>query len=271
VVNTLITQYRSKPVVFVEHDVDGTAESLGNRKSRWAAARGPASSYSLPMVMTDSGFKYGEGSPSGGFDLAYKRMVDASLDQPPEVAIQAYQERVGIQSALRVYGTVTNIGSKVLGYDNSATINIIVYEPKQVIHINNFVRKAIFADIDPDLEPGQTYSFDMTVDNLGRANMTKVRAIVLVDYRPGDGSVNGYVSANAALASTEAPPPPTEEPTEEATEVPTEVPTATSTLAPTEEPTAEPTEQPTEEPTAEATTPVPSPSGIYLPYAKKNE
>jgi len=258
---------RNRPVVFVEHVIAGTGISdSGFRRSRWFSAAA-VSSATKPMVMTDSGFKYLQGNQSEGFETAYRRIVELSMREAPLVAIEAYQERVGIQSALRVHGKITNIGSLVLGDDNTATLNVIVFESTKVANVNNAVRKAVSVDID-DLDPGQTYEFDVEVTDLGRANMTKIQAIVLVDYKPG-GEHRAYVSANAALASKDPPPEPTDEPE----------PTAEPTAEPTEEPTAEPTEDPTgpteepapTEPTAEptpTTAPPTAGSSIFLPSAR---
>lgn len=254
---------RNRPVVFVEHNLAGDASLSGNRRNRWYQAAA-VSSATKPLVMTDSGFKYLQGNQSEGFDTAYKRIIELSLREEPLVAIEAWQERVGIQSSLRVHGKITNIGQLALGYDNTATLNVIVYEPTKVANVNHSVRKVVSTEIDPDLAPGQTYEFDLTVEDLGRANMSKVQAIVVVDYKPG-GEHKGYVAANSALASKDAPPPPTDEP--EPTELPTEVPTDVPTEVPTELPTDVPTDVPTLVPTQVPTET--SGVGIYLPVAKR--
>ena len=213
----------------MEHNVDVLTDPTDKRRSRWYAASG-LSSATLPLIMTDSGFLWTQAGQPAGFEESYGSMVDQSMQQPPLVAVEAWQRRLGLRDALRVRGTVTNTGTLTLGYDNLATLNVIVYEPVQVIHTKSTVRKAISVDISPDLEPGQSYAFDLNIEDLGRVNMSLVQAVVLVDYMPGYGSVRGFLSANAAKAGKDPLPPPTEGPR----------PTSTPTATPTKPPTAEP-------------------------------
>lgn len=254
---------RNRPVVFMEHNLAGDASLSGNRRNRWYQATG-VSSATKPLVMTDSGFRYLQGSQSDGFDTAYRRIVDQSLREEPLVAIEAWQERIGIQSALRVHGRITNIGSLVLGYDNSATVNVIVYETTKVANVNQSVRRAVAVELDPDLAPGEVREFSIDVEDLGRTNMNRAQAVVLLDYKPG-GDHKAYVSANAALASKDAPPP-TEQPTDPPTptDVPTQAPSPTveePTPAPTDPATPTPTPSPTNDEPVEGST-------IFLPLAK---
>jgi len=213
----LIAFYSGQPVVFVEHNIDDEA-ALGSRRSRWwraAQADDPnKTSGTLPFVMTDSGYRYAEANSSG----QYISMVNESLEVPAQLDIEAYQWRVGASQDLRVWGTVTNVSDTVYGWDNEAALNIIVYEEKQVQHIDNYVRMAIVAEIEVDLEPGGTMEFDHTIAVPGRPNFDKTHAIVLVDYRPvADGR---FESLQAAIAETsDTPPSPLNDALDMATEI----------------------------------------------------
>jgi hypothetical protein len=196
VVDQLANQYRNKNAVFVEYDVD---DSANYRKNMFFAA---SSGNILPLVVIDSGRETSYGSKN--FQTEYKRLVDDALEIPPALAIYAYQEESG-SKRLRVYGSITNTSEETYGYDNDASVHIIVYEDRKVIHTQRFVRVAKQYYIDQDLEPGGTVEFDEEIAVTGASNLDKVHAIVLVDYRPG--GTGPFLSLQAQPASDEPPPP----------------------------------------------------------------
>lgn len=211
----MIAFYDGQPVVIFEHDIDN---STGNRRSRWwraAQADDPnKTSGTLPFAMTDSGYRFVEGSSAS----KYMGMINESLAVPAALDIEASQWRVGASQDLRVWGTLTNVSDTVYGYDNEATLNIIVYEETQFIHVDHFVRMAIEVEFEQDLEPGGTIEFDHTITVPGRPDFTKTHAVVLADYRPVSGG--RFESLQAAVATpSENPPAPANDLAASSTEI----------------------------------------------------
>ncbi len=241
-VNSLATQYknRGKDVLFLEHDIDDRSDV---RASLWWKASGKTGSQTTPFVIVDSGYKYTNGSEN--FETAYSKLVDDALRRPPEAEITAAYERVKDQFTVRA--TVKNLTREPIGYDNDARLYVLLYEDTQVIHVDRFVRAGMREFIVEDIQPGDTATFDLTLDvpATSRANYAKSHVLVILDELPA-GS-RGYAAMQAAIAE-EGFPEPTPEPTATEEPTPTDVPTAT----PTEEPTIvlpSATPVPTEEPT----------------------
>jgi hypothetical protein len=263
VVNALgeAPEYQGK-VLFLEHNVDDANDP---RRSKWWTRKHvddpSASSATTPLILVDGGRTYGDGRTQP-FDSKYRALVDEALTEPPQVAIDAHVAVDADHSQLLVSGNITNIGDITMGYDNTATLWYIVFEHTRVIHVDWFVRRAVFQAVDDDIGPGQTVPFDKAIVMPAGLDLEAQQVVVMLEYKPADAG-GAYWSANAALASSGA------EPTQEATEEPTVEPTVEPTAEPSEEPSQEPTTEPTEatvEPTlTPQATEEPSQTAIFLP------
>lgn len=217
-------KYRGKAVFLGQ-----TVDDIPFRTARWWAAKyadvPDAEGAVLPLALVDSGFRYTGGRVP--FEATYGQMIDAALDQPPLVEIDAYQQRVGASYDLRVFGQIRNVSQHTLGYDNFAALSLLAYEPIRVLHVDWYVRGGLEVPLEEDLAPGATMSFDHTIADLPPGTrMTRVQGLVQFDYRPDPRGP--FVSAQAALAVPGTPPPVTPTATREATPTPTEAPGASA-------------------------------------------
>lgn len=237
-VNDLAKQYatQNKPALFIEHDVD---RLTGQRSSRWWRASGRNGSAQTPMTMVDSGFKYTEGAVD--FRKVYSANVDAALRRPAGADITAFYQRSG--DTFQVQVDVTNRLGVPLEYDNYATLHVLLFEDKQVVHVDRAVRASTEQYLEDPLDPGATAHFEveLAVDPKTRTNYAKSHVLVLLDYRPAETGPYDMLQASLALAGLPTPTPPpspsplptaTEEPT--STPEPTPVPTEAATLTPPE-------------------------------------
>jgi hypothetical protein len=250
----LAAQYEreDKPVLFLEHDVDNGSAV---RKSRWYAAHTGSGSIILPLIMTDSGYRWNNGRVD--FQRTYQRMVDETLAHPPAAELTARYQLTGSDVAVTVM--VTNLTDVPLGPATRAEIHAMVYEDRRVIHTNRFVRHHTSGGIPTDLAKDESEVYELTIDNGARGvNWSKAHVVVLVDYQP-PGS-RAFDNAQAAVAVEGAMPTATPVPTE--TPMPTETPVPTETPAPTNTP-----EEPEPTPTEVEPTDPPVENVIYLPAA----
>jgi len=181
VVDTLSSQYESRPVVFLE---DYFYAPQGDRLAKfWAAYEG--SSVSFPAIMVCSGHQISNGYVD--FVAVYSAMVDSELARAPEAALSATRQRVG--DTVHVEVQVTNQSGVTLSSANSARVHVIVFEdsPAGVSRVTErYVRGAEWTAISPSLDHGAMASFTLDVDLTGvSVDWSKLHAVALVDYRPG--------------------------------------------------------------------------------------
>jgi hypothetical protein len=192
-VEQLSQDYASQPVVFIEYDVDD--DTFAAREQRWWTAHG-GGSVTLPMVMVDSGHEFSNGYED--FDTRYTAMVDASLARPAAAEITASGQRVG--DTLHFDIQIVNRLGATLGAGNSARVWVIVYEEFSVSGAgrltNRFVRAIASTALSPDLPDGETRSLTLDTGALSGVAWENLRAIVLVDYRPG-GTSGAYDTLQA--------------------------------------------------------------------------
>lgn len=235
-VNDLAKQYATlnKPALFIEHDVD---HLTGQRSSRWWRASGKNGVAQTPMTMVDSGFKFTEGAVD--FRKVFSANVDAALRRPAGAEIAAFYQRTG--DTYKVQVDVTNRLKVPLEYDNYATLHVLLFEDKQVVHVDHAVRASTELYLEDPLEAGATAHFevDLAVDPKTRTNYAKSHVLVLLDYRPAETGPYDMLQANLAIAGLPTPtPPPSPTPLPTATDEPTMTPEPT--LVPTEAPSAVP-------------------------------
>lgn len=253
-VDQLAREYARQPVVFIEHAVEATYR---NRSGRWFAAYGANRSAQTPLAMVDSGFRYTNGEED--YHRSYAGMIDAALTRSADAEVEAFyeQRRVDGLDKIHLVVRVTNHGSHALSYDNYAAVHGILYEDVHVRDTSRFARSSAMVDLDPDLAPGESDSYELDLELPRGVQMGRSHVLAVVDYRP-EGDSGHYDMVQAAFAVAGLPTPtavatPTEEPT------PTRIPTATATAAPTALPTAAP-------PTATAE---PERPRIFLPVARR--
>ncbi len=175
----LANDYSSKPVLFVEQDVD---HSVGSRQDRWWAAF-TGTTATLPLVMADSGHGIGNGSVD--FYTVYKAMVDRELAREPAAEIESASSRVG--NRLRFSGWITNrSGVTLSAARNGATVHALVYEQDGAVgSTGRVVRAAVEFPLSQDLAQGAAVSFALETPDLAPVNWDNLHSVVLADYRPG--------------------------------------------------------------------------------------
>jgi len=258
VVDTLSDRYRraNKPVLFVEHDLDKPDEGQRRRQSLWYAARGRQGGASTPLIMVDSGYKYSEGAVA--FERVYGQMVDAALERPPGVEVNAYFQRSG--ATVDVTAKVTNWGETAL---SGATLWAMVYEDRKILHTNRSVRAIVAGAIGGSLGYGQAGTYRLQFAPLSGITWNRAHVVVMVDQRAATGSGNDMLQA--AFAVEGVPPTNTPRPASP-TPVPTDPPTDTP-VPPTAVPTEPIEPTPPDEPTAVPSTPPAEGLTIWLPAA----
>jgi len=191
-IEELADDYAGQPVLFLETKVDvNYSDPLYLRQYRWWNAHG-GGSITLPMTMVDSGHEISNGYLDD-FNGVYSAMVDGSLARPPLAQLSANVTRVG--DGLHVEMDVTNTSGVTLGWDNSATAWVIVYEvfdtPGDESLTSRYVRAVVDYAIATDLADGATASYSLDVPALSGVVWDNLRAVVLVDYLPS-GSAGAY-------------------------------------------------------------------------------
>jgi hypothetical protein len=244
-VDGLARAYVSKPVVFLQYDID--SEHARYRHDRFLAAwqldRDPRDTEpDTPHTMVDSGqsISYGERD----FQREYRDMVDAEVPRPPSALVFAQREMPS-PSALVVRVQVTNVSTEtLLTDDNGAMLHIVVYEGSKALKTGSDIHATRQATFDEPLPPGRTRQFEFTFSDLRGVNLARSEALAMVDYRP-DGQKGRYDMMQATVAGTTALPPiPTPYPTETSTPTATDIPTPAPTITPSPRPTEVPSPAP---------------------------
>ncbi len=249
----LAKAYGGGQAVFLEYDVNSihALNRVDRFMSGWQLEKLPGEHEpETPYTMVDSGNEVSWGDRD--FRAEYRKMIDAEIERLAHVAISASRERPD-PSTLLLKAQVTNLTTTTLSTAlNSATLHVRVYEGHRALQTGRIVHASMTEHFFSPLDPGDTRSYEFTVDNLKGVNMSLLEAVVMVDYVP-DPVSGRWDMLNAAIAGT-APLPPS----------PTPYPTATNTPAPTETPTQAPTAEPTLTPT-----PVPFRCDVYMPVGYK--
>ncbi len=130
--------------------------------------------------MVDSGNQINSGYVN--FGSIYGAMVDAALARPPKADIQAGWWRN--ENKVGLYIQVTNLSGENLSVSNAAALHVLIYEEAHVKTTGRFVRSAIIQAITLANNATSTYLVEST--ELTGVDWSKIHAVVLVDYRPGE-------------------------------------------------------------------------------------
>lgn len=193
-VEQLAADYAGQPVLLLEHDVDNP---VGSRYGRWWAAYG-SGSVTLPMIMVGSGHQITNGYLD--FETVYSQMIDAELARPPEATVTARYRREGDQLHFEV--TVTNQSGVGLGWENSGTVGVIVYEETQVALTGRFVRDNVSQLLTTSLNAGDSATYTLTSASLTGVDWDQIRAVAYVEYRPAGSQAYDMLQAAVPVQAT---------------------------------------------------------------------
>ncbi len=146
--------------------------------------------------MADSGHQFSTGVVA--YYNVYKGLVDAELARPAAADVQANAWRIG--SRYRVSARVVNRSGTTLSSANAATVHVIVHEEIKVGVTSRTVRDAVYTSVTGAIVDGASQTFSLDTRDITPSDWSKVRVLVLVDYRPG-GASGAYDMLQAAHAS----------------------------------------------------------------------
>ena len=197
-VEQLSSEYASagKPVVFIE---DHVITPVGGRKSYWQAAFPGGTAY-YPLSMVDSGHTITNGYTYGVTYQTYKDMVDASLARPAQAGFDLLNS-ARVSNHLHFAGRVTNWMPTNL--PATANVHIIIYEvhtPVANEHVTQRILRAhVYQSIGVSLPTNASATFSLDTAELSNiVDWSKVRAVALIDYRPG-GTTGAYDMLQATM------------------------------------------------------------------------
>jgi len=184
----LVPEYADKAVLFLEYDIDDDA--YDPRQARWWDGYQIGGMVTTPLVMTDSGDQVATGDVyfAEGFYAAFKAMIDTALAIPEgQAEVSTTAQRSGNRVAASVQ--VTNRGAITLGTGNKATVWLVVYEEFDDAPVTDrltrrYVRATASQAIATDLAPDASAAFNLETADLSGVNWDRLRAVVVVDYRP---------------------------------------------------------------------------------------
>ncbi len=191
VVDQLAAEYSSRPVLFLEQDVDNV---IGDREERWWAAYGTSGTVYLPLVMVDSGHQVTSGSED--FHAVYGAMVDVALQRPPGARLKVTRERVDGGIGFEV--ELTNQSGATLSSIAGATLYAMVYEDPGNGPSRRAV-KAVNAIPIPELGNGETGTYTLHVP-LGNPSWADLPALIFVEYQPS-GSPGAWDMLQAVVVN----------------------------------------------------------------------
>lgn len=171
-------------------------------KSRWDVMKAsvpPGTPLALTWTVVDSGRLVHRGAEETeeAYD-AYTAMVDDALLQPAQAEITASWRREG--GSVNVIATLKNNSTVQLSADNKAGIHAIVKEPGTNYSTHTTIHPGLNAAVTaiPDLAPGETGTFYITVPDLHPTDWDNLEIIVLADYLTApDGPYNQLQAAFA--------------------------------------------------------------------------
>jgi hypothetical protein len=149
----------------------------------------------LPLVMADSGHQVSSGVVAY-YDV-YRGFLDAELARPAQADVSAHAWRVG--NRYRVSARLVNRSGTTLSAANGATVHAIVYEEVKVGVTSRTVRDAVYANLGAVLADGADATVNLETADIAPADWSRVRVLVLADYRPG-GASGPYDMLQAAFA-----------------------------------------------------------------------
>lgn len=154
------------------------------RVDRWWAAYTGSPSVYLPLVMVGSGLAVDQGPVD--YYPRYKAMLEAELARPPQASLKVWSRRVG--DGLQVDVRATNLAPVALTPEHAAAFWVVVWEDKPIGLTQTWVRATATRALAAALEPGATTSTTVDVPSLGGVDWQHLRALALLEHRPGGGS-----------------------------------------------------------------------------------
>lgn len=189
-VRTLQTEFAGRAVL-LEYPYDSFSSG---RVDRWWAGYTGAPLVYLPLVMVGSGFQVDHGPVV--YYNRYKAMLDSELARSPAAAMRVWSRRVG--DGLQVYVRATNLSEVPLTLQNAASFWVIVWEDKQIGLTRTWVRATATRPLAASLQPGETTTATIDVPSLGGVDWQRLRALALLEHRPG--GTGRYDMLQAAIA-----------------------------------------------------------------------
>lgn len=166
------------------------------RVERWWAGYSGSPYVYLPLVMVGSGFAVDQGPVD--YYNRYKSMLQSELARPPQAAVKAWSRQQG--NGLQVFVRATNTSAVPLTTDHAAGFWVIVWEDNPIGLTMTWVRKTAESRLLSTLLPAATVSATVDVQALGSVDWNKLRAVALLEHRPG-GSAGPYDMLQAAIAA----------------------------------------------------------------------
>lgn len=177
--------------VLLEYDFD---RFPSGRVDRWWAARTGGGTVYLPLVMVGSGFRIATGPVD--YLPVYRSMLAAELARPPQAAVSAWSRRQG--NALRVYARARNLSGVPLTAANNAAFWLVAWEDLRRGLTDTWVRATVQKTLAATLQPGGVVTATLDTAALTDVNWGVLRALVLLEHRPGGSGP--YDMLQAAVA-----------------------------------------------------------------------
>ena len=207
VINQLAEEYSNQSVVFLDYHYDLALEDgLPNYfppEARWNVIQASEEGLGLTWAVVDSGRLHHRGAEN--FDdavSAYTAMIEDALLMPPRAEIHATWWRD--RNSINVIATVTNQSTVTLSSTNNAGVHAIVKEPYAEYPTHTTLHPGLngaTAQI-PDLAPGETGTFHITIPDIYPYNWENLELIVLVDHQTATGEKYDQLQAVFATPAT---------------------------------------------------------------------
>jgi len=207
VINQLAEEYSNQPVVFLDYHYDLALEdglpTYFPPEARWNVIQASEPGLGLTWAVVDSGRLHHRGAETPvEAREAYITMIEDALLQPPKAEIYATWWREG--NSVNITATVTNQSTITLSSANNAGVHAIVKEPYAQYPTHTTLHPGLnggMAKI-PDLAPGETSTFHITIPDIYPQNWENLEFIVLVDYQTAPDAKYDQLQAVFATPAT---------------------------------------------------------------------
>lgn len=209
-INQLAEEYSNQSVVFLDYHYDLALEDgLPNYfppEARWNVIQASEEGLGLTWAVVDSGRLHHRGAETpGAAREAYVSMINDALLAPPQAEIYATWWRDG--NSVNISATVTNHSTLTLSSSNNAGVHAIVKEPYAEYPTHTTLHPGLnggMAQI-PNLAPGETGTYHITVPDIYPYSWDNLEFIVLVDYQTASDAKFDQLQAVFATPATTTP------------------------------------------------------------------
>lgn len=206
-INQLAEEYSNQPVVFLDYHYDLALEdglpTYFPPEARWNVIQASEAGLGLTWAVVDSGRLHHRGAENTDDAVtAYRDMLDDALAKPAEAEISATWWREG--NSVNIIATVTNQSTVTLSLDNNAGVHAIVKEPYAEYPTHTTLHPGLnsgMAQI-PNLAPGETGTFHISIPDIYPQDWQNLEFIVLVDYQTAPGAKYDQLQAAFATPAT---------------------------------------------------------------------